>query len=101
MLFKIYYINHSKILGLIYIAFGSYANWTAAPTNVIQSFYHLFTHLPSTYQIIFSYNGPLDKMPNVENLKLVDWAPQTAILRHSQMKLFVSHGGMKRFVLNE
>ncbi|KAI6190864.1 UDP-glucuronosyl UDP-glucosyltransferase domain containing protein [Aphelenchoides bicaudatus] len=80
--------------GTIYIAFGSYANWSAALPNVIDSIHYTIKNLQE-YQIIFSYNGDLNKMPSVKNLMLVKWAPQSAILTHPKTRLFVSHGGMK------
>jgi UDP:flavonoid glycosyltransferase YjiC (YdhE family) len=82
------------ILGLIYIAFGTYANWSVALPNVLESIHFTIKNLPD-YQILFSYNGDSEKMPKVKNLMTVKWAPQSAILLHPKTVLFVSHGGLK------
>jgi glucuronosyltransferase len=85
-----------SFLGTIYIAFGTYANWTAAPDRVLKAFGYTFARL-SDYRIIFSFNGDPQRLPRLEHVKLIEWAPQTTILSHPKTVLFFSHGGLKRW----
>lgn len=59
-------------------------------------FTYILSKISPDYQILLSYNGQPEKIPKLPNLKLIKWAPQSAILQHPQTRLFISHGGLKR-----
>lgn len=86
------FMNDKNSAGTIYIAFGSYAQWEHAPRRIIDAFVSAINRLDK-YRVIFSYNGhPIDVGGHV---KIIHWAPQSAILAHPTTKLFVTHGGLK------
>jgi hypothetical protein len=91
-----YLLVNSFVSGTIYIALGTYAKWAVAPEYLLNAYAEGLRHF-SSYRIIFSFNGDLKKMPDLPNMKLVRWAPQTAILNHPKTRVFISHGGMKRW----
>jgi glucuronosyltransferase len=88
------FVEDPKSNGTIYLALGTYANWKYAPDRVLHAFSNALEQF-SSYRIIFSYNGDPDRMPKVPFIKIVKWAPQTAILNHPKTRVFVSHGGLK------
>jgi glucuronosyltransferase len=88
------FINDEKSKGTIYIAFGSNVQWGYAPTRVLDAFLYAIEQLKE-YRIIWGYKGP--KLNVSDHVKIIAWAPQIAILNHPKTKLFVSHGGLKRY----
>ncbi|KAI6222678.1 UDP-glucuronosyltransferase [Aphelenchoides besseyi] len=88
------FVEDPKSNGTIYVAFGTYADWSYAPEHILTAFANGLQHFPE-YRIIFSFNGDLSIMPNVPFIKFVKWAPQAAILNHPTTKVFISHGGLK------
>ncbi|KAI6190907.1 UDP-glucuronosyltransferase [Aphelenchoides bicaudatus] len=88
------FVEDSKSNGTIYLALGTYANWAYAPNHVLNAFANALKQF-SSYRIIFSFNGDPNRMPKLPFIKIVKWAPQTAILNHPNTRVFVSHGGLK------
>ncbi|KAI6225377.1 UDP-glucuronosyltransferase [Aphelenchoides fujianensis] len=90
------FVEDSQSNGTIFIAFGSYANWTAAPVHVLDAFRFALPRL-SAFRVIFAFNGPHESLPALPHVRLTKWAPQAAILRHPRTRLFISHVGLKSF----
>ncbi|KAI6174447.1 UDP-glucuronosyltransferase [Aphelenchoides besseyi] len=88
------FVEDPKSNGTIYVAFGTYADWSYAPKHILTAFANGLQHF-SEYRVIFSFNGDLSIMPKVSFIKFVKWAPQAAILNHPRTKVFISHGGLK------
>ncbi|KAI6234940.1 UDP-glucuronosyltransferase [Aphelenchoides fujianensis] len=88
------FVEDPKSNGTIYIAFGTYADWRYAPDHVLNAFANGLQRF-SDYRVIMSFNGDRSKMPDLPFIKIVKWAPQTAILNHPKTKVFISHGGLK------
>lgn len=84
----------SLCAGTIYVAFGTYPEWSLAPARILTALIGAFNRLRD-YRIVFAYNGP-----PIEDLgahiMLVKWAPQVEILAHPNTKAYVTHGGLKR-----
>ncbi len=89
------FINNDKSDCIVYIAFGHAVNYNFAPSHLLDTFINSMNNL-SHYRFIWSYNGPDISNRINENIRLVRWAPQKAILNHQRTRLFISHGGMKR-----
>lgn len=70
------------------MAFGTYAAWNVAPMHIVRAFANGLQHF-SDYRIILSYNGDVNKMPKLPFIKLITWAPQTAILSHPKTRVFI------------
>uniref|UniRef100_A0A914YQD1 UDP-glucuronosyltransferase n=1 Tax=Panagrolaimus superbus TaxID=310955 RepID=A0A914YQD1_9BILA len=84
--------------GTIYIAFGTIVNFNTCPHFVFEAFFNAMNQFP-TYRIIMSTrNLTMRTLPKLnDNVKIVHWAPQNAILAHPKTKLFMTHGGLKSF----
>lgn len=68
-----------------------------APRFVIDALFDAFDEL-TDYRIVFTFRGAKLSWRELKNhIKLVDWSPQFDILAHPKTKLFISHGGLKRF----
>lgn len=54
----------------------------------------IFTKVFATLKekVIWRFDGTIDDLPS--NVKIMNWIPQNDILRHSSIKLFISHGGL-------
>ncbi|CAD6189314.1 unnamed protein product [Caenorhabditis auriculariae] len=83
--------------GSIYISFGTVGPFHLMPDNVRMAIYNTIVKLRE-YQFLLK-TAPGDKttkllFKNVRNVELLEWAPQIAVLKHKNVKLFVSHGGM-------
>ncbi|KAJ0171760.1 hypothetical protein K1T71_012523 [Dendrolimus kikuchii] len=78
--------------GVIYISFGSIAKPSLLPPEKIQTINKVFSRLP--YDILWKYD--LDELPGKsKNVKLVKWVPQSDMLKHPKLKLFITQGGLQ------
>ncbi|VDM47230.1 unnamed protein product [Toxocara canis] len=87
------FVSSPNSRGTIYVAFGSMADWSNAPSHVIKSFVEAFNALDA-YRIIWSSKA---KPPEglKDHIKILSWAPQSSILLHKRTKLFFTHAGLK------
>lgn len=91
------FINDPKSKGTIVIAIGTISEWYFAPKQLLDTFASVLNQFVD-YRIIWSIkNVSLTMGPHV---KLIKWVPQKALLSHNKTKLFISHGGLKRFDFN-
>ena len=84
--------------GVILFSFGSIIDPRQMPEKMKQDFFKAFNEFPD-YEFIMRYPGSLENITYPENVHLMDWVPQTAILKNKKTKLFISHGGLNS--LNE
>uniref|UniRef100_A0A0M3IHG5 glucuronosyltransferase n=1 Tax=Ascaris lumbricoides TaxID=6252 RepID=A0A0M3IHG5_ASCLU len=90
------FIEDSSSKGTIYIAMGTNVKWANAPSSIIAAFKYVMRELHQ-YRIIFvDDNNSREEMPS--HVKVLNWAPQFDILNHNKTILFISHGGLKRYV---
>jgi hypothetical protein len=82
-------------LGTIYIAFGTYVKWEAAPENIVKAFTETMRRLRN-YRIVFIQNANSTNMPFLPNVLYLKWTNQVALLNHPKTRLFITHGGFKR-----
>jgi len=90
------FVEDPKSKGTIYVAFGTIVPWDYAPLHIVKAFFDAFERL-SDYRIIFSFNGKFPERKLSPHIRLVKWAPQSAILSHSKTKIFLTHCGLKRY----
>ncbi|KAI5631024.1 UDP-glucoronosyl and UDP-glucosyl transferase domain-containing protein [Phthorimaea operculella] len=78
--------------GVIYMSFGSNIDPTIFPEETIQMFVKVFCQLP--YDVLWKWSQ--DELPGrCPNIRIGKWFPQSDLLRHPKVKLFVTQGGMQ------
>jgi glucuronosyltransferase len=77
--------------GAILFSLGSYLNSSDMPAERMQMFVNAFGNL--TQRVIWKFEDEsLTDLPY--NLKIMKWLPQSDILAHPNVKLFITHGGL-------
>ncbi|CAK1547653.1 unnamed protein product [Leptosia nina] len=85
------YLNSSKN-GVIYLSFGSNVLSSMLPAEKIQILINTFSKLP--FDIVWKWEE--DELPGKsENIKVSKWLPQSDLLRHPKVKLFITQGGLQ------
>ncbi|CAH0598235.1 unnamed protein product [Chrysodeixis includens] len=85
------YLDSSK-KGVIYISFGTNVDPTLLPPEKIQVLVKAFSKLP--YDVLWKWNG--DELPGrTANIRISKWLPQSDLLKHPNVKLFITQGGLQ------
>ncbi|XP_051165472.1 UDP-glucosyltransferase 2-like isoform X2 [Leptopilina boulardi] len=86
------WLDDSKY-GCIYMSFGSMVNIETFPNETLNAFYTAFENIaPVRILLKIGNEKLLSKLPN--NVKTHSWLPQIQILKHKNVKVFVTHGGL-------
>ncbi|KAJ8711858.1 hypothetical protein PYW08_008812 [Mythimna loreyi] len=75
--------------GVIYFSMGSILQSDGMSEQMKRSLLDMFGKYKQT--VIWKFESDLDDVP--ANVHLLKWAPQTSILAHPNLKLFITHGG--------
>ncbi|XP_059056333.1 UDP-glucosyltransferase 2-like [Achroia grisella] len=85
------YLDASKH-GVIYISYGTNVSPSHLPPEKIQMLVNVFSRLP--YDVIWKWDK--DELPGrSKNIKISKWLPQSDLLRHPKVLLFVTQGGLQ------
>ncbi|KAJ8733172.1 hypothetical protein PYW08_001470 [Mythimna loreyi] len=85
------YLDSSKH-GVIYISFGTNVDPSLLPPEKIQILIRVFSQLP--YDVLWKWNK--DELPGrTENIRISKWLPQSDMLKHPKIKLFITQGGLQ------
>ncbi|XP_038217980.1 UDP-glycosyltransferase UGT5-like isoform X1 [Zerene cesonia] len=85
------YLDSSKN-GVIYLSFGSNVPSSLLPQETIQLFIKVFSKLP--YDVLWKWEK--DELPGKsDNIRISKWLPQSDLLRHPKIKLFITQGGLQ------
>ncbi|KAJ8733177.1 hypothetical protein PYW08_001475 [Mythimna loreyi] len=85
------YLYSSKH-GVIYISFGTNVDPSLLPPEKIQILIRVFSQLP--YDVLWKWNK--DELPGrTENIRISKWLPQSDLLKHPKVKLFITQGGLQ------
>ncbi|XP_038210433.1 UDP-glucosyltransferase 2-like [Zerene cesonia] len=85
------YLDSSKN-GVIYISFGSNVKANDLDPEKIKLMADVLSDLP--YDVLWKWDS--DKIPeNFKNIKTSKWFPQTDVLKHPNVKVFVTQGGLQ------
>ncbi|XP_069681767.1 UDP-glycosyltransferase UGT5-like [Periplaneta americana] len=84
------FLDDSK-QGVVYFSFGSMVKMTTLPEEKRQAFMQAFAALPERFLLKWEEESFPGKP---ENVKLVRWPPQVDVLRHPNVRVFVTHGGL-------
>ncbi|KAJ2944806.1 hypothetical protein O0L34_g1697 [Tuta absoluta] len=82
----------SSVHGIIYMSFGTNTDPTTLSQDTMQMFVKVFCQLP--YDVLWKWSQ--DELPGrCLNIRIGKWFPQSDLLRHPNVKLFVTQGGMQ------
>ncbi|XP_050356426.1 UDP-glycosyltransferase UGT5-like [Nymphalis io] len=85
------YLDSSKF-GVIYMSFGTNVKPSMLPSESLKIFTNVFSQLP--YDILLKWDK--DELPGrPSNVKISKWLPQSDLLRHPKVKLFITQGGLQ------
>ncbi|XP_063629856.1 UDP-glucosyltransferase 2-like [Cydia splendana] len=85
------YLDSSKH-GVIYLSFGTNVDTSILPREKIQSIINALSQLP--YDVLWKWNQ--DELPGrTKNIRISKWFPQSDLLRHPKVKLFITQGGLQ------
>lgn len=77
--------------GVIYFSLGSSVRTETLPADKRDAFLQAFSELPQ--KVLWKWEG--ETLPGKpSNVKTVDWLPQMDVLAHSNVVLFITHGGL-------
>ncbi|XP_073825570.1 UDP-glycosyltransferase UGT5-like [Musca autumnalis] len=77
---------------VIYFSMGSNIKSKDFPPERLQMIIEIFRKLP--YKILWKFENPQLPVEKPPNLFIKPWFPQSDILAHPRVKLFISHGGL-------
>ncbi|KAK4872335.1 hypothetical protein RN001_014364 [Aquatica leii] len=78
--------------GFIYFSLGTNVKSKDTSDNLCQSILEAFAELP--YTVLWKYDS--DNFSNKpKNVYILKWVPQTDVLRHPNIKLFITQGGLQ------
>ena len=75
--------------GVIFVSFGSVLQASKMPEHKRRMMLNVFARLKQ--KVIWKWEVPMPDAP--ENVLISSWLPQTSLLAHSNVVLFVTHGG--------
>ncbi|XP_045519961.1 UDP-glucosyltransferase 2-like isoform X1 [Pieris brassicae] len=84
------YLDASKH-GVIYISFGTNVKPSNLPPEKVELMLKVFSTLP--YDILWKWDTELPQKP--KNVKTSKWFPQAQLLKHPNIKLFITQGGLQ------
>ncbi|CAH2098392.1 unnamed protein product [Euphydryas editha] len=85
------YLDSSKN-GVIYISFGTNVKPSIFPAETLKIFTDVFSKLP--YDVLMKWDN--DELPGrSKNVRISKWFPQSDMLRHPKIKLFITQGGLQ------
>ncbi|XP_028035389.1 UDP-glucuronosyltransferase 2B17-like [Bombyx mandarina] len=78
--------------GVIYISFGTNVLPSLLPPERIRILVKVFSELP--YDVLWKWDK--DELPGrSKNIRISKWLPQSDLLRHPKIKLFITQGGLQ------
>ncbi|XP_047036555.1 UDP-glucosyltransferase 2-like [Helicoverpa zea] len=85
------YLDSSKN-GVVYISFGTNVKPSRLPREKIQILIKVFSELP--YDVLWKWDE--DDLPGCSsNVRIEKWLPQSDLLRHPKIKVFITQGGQQ------
>ncbi|XP_011301492.1 UDP-glucuronosyltransferase 2A3-like [Fopius arisanus] len=80
--------------GCVYFTFGSMIQIETFPTKTVKIFYEMFRRI-APVRVLVKIMNPQALVPGLpENVKTARWMPQIAVLKHRNVRLFITHGGL-------
>ncbi|XP_023937909.1 UDP-glucosyltransferase 2 [Bicyclus anynana] len=76
--------------GVVYFSMGSVLKSAALPEQTRKDLVKMFSELP--YTVLWKFEEKMEGLP--KNLHIRPWMPQSSILSHPNVKVFITHGGL-------
>ncbi|XP_052754199.1 UDP-glucosyltransferase 2-like [Galleria mellonella] len=76
--------------GVVYFSMGSVLKSAALPEHIRRGLIQVLGELP--YTVLWKFEEEISGLP--KNVHVRPWMPQPSILAHSNVKLFITHGGL-------
>ena len=86
------FIDSSGDAGVILFTMGFIFDPTSVPAKTVSTFLSAFARLPQ--HVIFKYKGSEVAAAAPDNVLVLPWVPQQAILAHSKTRVFITHCGI-------
>ena len=86
------FIDLSGDAGVILFTMGFIFDPSSVPAKTISTFLSAFSRLPQN--IIFKYNSSEVAAAAPDNVLVLPWVPQQAVLAHSKTRVFITHCGI-------
>ncbi|XP_041972133.1 UDP-glucosyltransferase 2-like [Aricia agestis] len=78
--------------GVIYMSLGTNVITSILPEDIKETLFGVFSKLP--YDILLKWDN--DEIPNQpSNVKVQKWYPQSTLLKHPKINLFITQGGLQ------
>ncbi|CAK1547702.1 unnamed protein product [Leptosia nina] len=77
--------------GVIYTSFGTNVKPANLPREKVQMMLTVFSKLP--YDVLLKWDEDMSEKPS--NVKTAKWLPQAQLLKHPNVKLFITQGGLQ------
>ncbi|MBQ5153829.1 hypothetical protein EGM85_11270, partial [Macrococcus caseolyticus] len=85
------YLDSSKN-GVVYISFGTNVQPSLLPPEKVRILIKVFSELP--YDVLWKWDK--DELPGrTSNIRISKWLPQSDLLRHPKIKVFITQGGLQ------
>ncbi|XP_068624223.1 UDP-glucosyltransferase 2-like [Battus philenor] len=85
------YLDDSKN-GVIYFSFGTNVQTSILPPEKIAIFRDVLSQLP--YNVLLKWDNENSPFKS-DNIRVFKWLPQSDLLRHPNVKLFITQGGLQ------
>ncbi|XP_049875107.1 UDP-glycosyltransferase UGT5-like [Pectinophora gossypiella] len=83
------FINEAEY-GVVYVNLGSTVKDSTLPKEKLNDLIATFSKLP--HRVLWKWEGVIEKLPR--NVMTMRWFPQYDVLKHDNVKLFISHAGI-------
>ncbi|KAK0175125.1 hypothetical protein PV327_008904 [Microctonus hyperodae] len=80
--------------GCVYFSFGSMVRIETYPAKTLKIFYEMFEKIAPIRVLLKIADPTILPMGLPNNVMTSDWLPQIAVLKHPNVKLFITHGGL-------
>nr|XP_049706116.1 UDP-glycosyltransferase UGT5-like [Helicoverpa armigera]WRX06264.1 UGT33F2B [Helicoverpa armigera] len=85
------FLDNSKH-GVIYISFGTNVDTNQLLAGDVKKMINVLSQLP--YDVLLKWDGK--ELPGrAQNIRIAKWLPQSDLLRHPNIKLFITQGGLQ------
>ncbi|XP_072946228.1 UDP-glucosyltransferase 2-like [Epargyreus clarus] len=84
------YLDSSKH-GVVYMSFGTNIQLSQLGSKTLEMFLNVFDELPYNFVV----KCDTENKSHPENVRLVKWVPQSILLKHPKIKLFITQCGLQ------